>query len=136
MPFTPAEKDRIKYHLSYPLVSASLPVTTQGVAFPTTLSFSIDFALGHVTSEAESIIRDRLLPRIECIEEKINKAADSLIVEQAGDVKFRGGEAVVLLRNEYNIHVERVADILGVAAGWSSYYRQRTSGMGRVREPC
>ena len=77
-----------------------MPATTQGVAFPTTLSFSIDHALGYVTSEGEKIIREVLLPRIECLEEQISKVVGSLVTEQVGNVKFRGGEALVLTRED------------------------------------
>lgn len=111
MPFTVAEKERIRYHLGYMNVGSAASIT-YGLPKPSQMLFAVDLAMNLILPEGEDRVR-RILGVLDCVEDKLIGAEDRLAATQLGDLKLRDQEPD-LLEKEYKRWASRLADILGV----------------------
>lgn len=132
MAFTPAEKARIEFHLSYPLVDDRAALRSQGVNIASPIINELTHSIDAVKQGAESLVR-ALVQRLDCLLERIEKARDSIIVSQADNVKFNPS-ALPILWAEYRTERGRLADALVVDKYLYSYHTADEDG--HVVEPC
>lgn len=138
MPFTPAEKAKIKMYLGY-------PTTQRGELFPYSMLGSggsefilvADYQLGQVQPEAEALVRD-VVARIDCIVNQHMPAAyGSQNITEAGGVKWAGLHSILANNIAYTQETARLSDLLHIPKSDTSELHQRLAGgIGSVQEPC
>lgn len=132
MAFTPEEKARIEFHLSYPLVSDHAVLRSQGVNIASPIINELSHAVDVVKTSAEMIVRS-IVKTLDCLLERIDKARDSVLLSSADKVVFNP-IALPTLWAEYRTERGRLADALAIDKYPTSYHT--TQEYGGVVEPC
>lgn len=135
---TEEEKNRVRYHLGYPLTTYGGEQAAAGIQFgigrPQQTNFLLEQALQILLTDANSLERVRiLLARLDKIESQMVCALPQLGVEQLGEITLRGADAgktvTDLLEREYRRWGGRLAEVLGVPYyPFSERYQRRGPG--------
>lgn len=110
--FTPREKERIKYFLSYPDWVALAQSIQLGVPQGSQPLFLVEGAFGRISPDARDSARS-CLEECECIEQQLKQARSRFKVLQVENVKLNPMEPQ-MLRKELLFWTTRLADVLGV----------------------
>lgn len=134
MALTDEEKQAVRRYLGYLGVgtAASIQLGIPAASHPL---FIVESAMNRLLPAAEPDVRE-CLTELKCIDTQIKEARRRrLKVSQVGDIKFRGGEELDLLYDEYDNWVARLADILAAPINPYSELHKRISGVIRVNVP-
>jgi hypothetical protein len=124
MALTPAEKERVRYHLGYPETNPSASIQL-GIPRPLQTMFLVEAALNYVMPEAEFRIR-HLVAVMDGIEQQLVEAQPRLAATKLDELTLREDETT-RLEYEYVRWGCRLADVLGVPI-----YAYSTRYMGKV----
>lgn len=130
MPFTPEEKQRVAYHLSYPNVGHHDALRSMGVSIAAPIVNELETALTSVLPSSEYLVREQVR-RLDCVRKSIDEARGQLLVLQADNVRFND-DAIHLMWNEYNKERGVLADMLGINKYPFSYTTTRETGAAVV----
>lgn len=126
MPFTPEEKERIAYHLSYPNVGQHDALRSMGVSIAAPIVNELETAITSVKPSSEYLIREQV-KRLDCVRKSIDEARSQIIILAVDTTRFNG-DAIHLLWGEYNKERGVLADQLGINKYPFSYQTTRESG--------
>lgn len=130
MALSDADKFRARYHTGYMTVVVASSFAF-GLPQLTDTQFLIEDALTRVQAIAEPKVI-QLLDRIDCIEEKIGRAADELFARQIDGLEPNLDQPD-MLEKEYVRWVCRLCDMLGVMPyPFSKRFQSMRSTSGRV----
>lgn len=128
MPFTPAEKSRIRYALGYPQVQAMASLQF-GIPKPLEVAFLLETAMDNIIEEACNKARD-ILDAMDEIECNLLEAQRSLVAKKLKDLELRDNSPQAI-EKEYVRWGFRLADILGVTVyAFSARYADHIAASG------
>lgn len=125
MAFTDEEKQRIKYHLGYPLVKSAASLS-YGMPKPLQTLFLVESALNLVIPVAEDKVR-QLIATLDTIECRLQDAQTRMAATSVDTLTMRRDEADAL-EAEYRRWANRLADLMGVPLYAYSLRFQRSGG--------
>lgn len=109
MPFTDAEKGRIRYHLGYPQVTSAASLA-MGVPVFAQTNFVLEANMPKLLETAVEIVR-RIIVVMDNIELKLIDAQDRMAAEKLEDLTMRANETDAL-EGEYRRWGYRLSDTL------------------------
>lgn len=116
MPLTDAERERCRYHMGYPNVSAASSLAF-GIPLAIQPQFLLENAFDKVREESIPRVRE-LLQVLDSIESQLIRAQKYLAAAAIGELLLRpsiaGQTHTDLLEREYRRWSSRLADLLGV----------------------
>lgn len=136
MPFTPVERQTIRRHLGYPLISA-VETLRSGMlpSGPDDLTFAMESALDNIIPASEADVR-MILRELFCIEEQEKAQRGDLAVMSVGSTQLAGADGMAAVYNEHRRWAQRLSDSLGVPFyRHSEFHREIGSFGGHVIEP-
>jgi replicative DNA helicase len=128
MALSPEEKDRVRYHLGYPSVTAGAAIV-MGIPAQRQTAFLVEQAMNLILDVALPRVR-QLLMTLDSLEEQMVCAQSNLAAEKLGEMTLRKDQ-IDSLEKEYQRWAMRLADVMAVPI-YPFSTRFKKSGPGNV----
>lgn len=132
---TDEEKQAVRRYLGYLGVGTAATIAL-GIPAASQPLFIVEGAMNRLLPVAEPDIRE-CIEELKCIDEQIKAARRSgrVKLSQVSDIKFRGGEELDILYDEYDTWTARLSDLLGAPINPHSELHKRICGTITVNVP-
>lgn len=129
MALSDEEKQKVRRYMGY-LGTSNAGTIALGIPQASQPLFIVESQMNRLLPEAEPHLRE-YLSELECIDKQIKEArARRLKFAAVDDIKFRGGEEMDLLYEEYDLWVARLSDLLAAPINPFSEVHRRINGSG------